>query len=191
MASFLPGDLAAYARVYHPFGDGDDSVVGVSSWAALAANAGRNLSDPAAAADFAYHGLSNAQARTGTLSPSSIRPLVEHLRPATTTPEQCYFALWDGFAGSVVPRGLVPKLELPNRAYHVFAGPLEGALSSFDAVSYSHRSANLWWAADHAWCVATEIDFAWTYVGGPRARIDAILADSRLDSVETSARARW
>jgi hypothetical protein len=191
VASILPGHFPAYARVYHPFGNGGDSAIGLSKWGVLAARAGWELSDPAAAEEFAYHGVSNAQARTGTLSPRIIDAIVEHLRPATTTPEQCYFAVWEGFAGSAVPPTLAPKLELPNRAYHVFVGPVEAALSSFDAVAFSHQSANLWWPADQAWCVATEIDFAWTYVGGPRPCIDAILADSRLDAVQTSARTRW
>jgi len=191
VASILPGHFPAYARVYHPFESGGDSAIEASSWHALAAHAGWDLNDPAAAEDFARHGVSNAQARTGTLSPSIIDALVEHLRPATTTPAQCYFAVWEGFAGSVVPPTLTPKLELPNRAYHVFIGPVEAALSSFDALAYSHRSASLWWPADQAWCVATEVDFAWTYVGGLRVYIDALLADPRLDAVETSARARW
>jgi hypothetical protein len=191
VASILPGHFPAYARIYHPFSIGGDPAMGMSNWAVLAANAGWDLSDPAAAAEFAYNGVSNAQARTGTLSPSILRVLVEHLRPATGTPEQCYFAVWDGFAGSVVPPALTPKLELPNRAYHVFVGPVEGALSSFDAFPYSHQSANLWWPADQTWCVGTEVDFAWTYVGGPRPYIDAMLADSRLDAVETSSHARW
>jgi hypothetical protein len=157
----------------------------------LAARAGRDLIDPATAADFAYHGLANAQAHPGTLPPSLIDTLVGHLRSATTTPERCYFAVWEGFGGSVVPPDLTPKLELPNRAYHVFLGPIDAASSSFDLVPFAHRSANLWWPADQAWCVATEIDFAWTYVGGPRDCVDSILADSHLDAVETSAGARW
>jgi hypothetical protein len=191
VASILPGHFPAYARVYHPFGDGREPTTASSNWALLAANAGVLLSDPAAAEEFAYNGVPNAQTRTGSLSPSVIRILVEHLGPATTTPEQCYFALWEGFAGCVLPPMLTPKLELPNRAYYVYAGPLNGALSSFDTWPYSHRSANLWWPADEAWCVATEVDFAWTYVGGSRSLIDAILADSRLDTVETSSSARW
>ena len=59
------------------------------------------------------------------------------------------------------------------------------------AIPFAHQSANLWWPADRAWCVATEIDFAWTYVGGTRAVVDALLADPRLDAVETTAAARW
>ena len=188
VASFLPGHFPAYARVYNPFGDVGDPI-GAVSWRSLAAQVGWDLTDRAAAADFAYHGVPTAQARSGTSTLGVVSPLVEHLRPATTTPERCYFALWDGY--SIIPPGLIPKLELPNRQYYVYVGPLEAALSSFDPFPTSYQSANLWWPADQAWCVGSEVDFAWTYVGGPRARIDAILSDARLDAVETSAHARW
>jgi hypothetical protein len=191
VASFLPGSFPAYARVYHPFDSNGDPVLAAWSWRELAARVGRDLSDPATAADFGYQGMRDAQARVGSASPAIISALVEHLRPVTTTPAQCYFALWEGFAGSVVPPLTSPQLELPHRVYNVFVGPIEGALSSFSTTSWSYRSPSLWWPADHAWCVATEVDFRWTYVGGPRTCIDTILADPRLDSVETSARARW
>jgi hypothetical protein len=189
--STIPGDLSAYVRVYHPFARGGDPAGRMEKWEVLASRAGRDLIDPAAASDFAYHGLPDAQARTGSLPQSVIETLVEHLGPATTTPQQCYFAVWEGFGGSAVPPALTPKLELPNRLYHAFVGPIEAAPSSFNKARFSHQSANLWWPDDHAWCVATEIDFAWTYVGGSRECVDSILADSRLDVVETSARARW
>lgn len=31
---------------------------------------------------------------------------------------------------------------------------------------WPHQSANLAWPSDHAWCIATEIDFNTTYIGG-------------------------
>ena len=37
--------------------------------------------------------------------------------------------------------------------------------------------------ADRAWCVASEIDLPWTYVGGPCGLIDAILADDRIEAL--------
>jgi hypothetical protein len=62
---------------------------------------------------------------------------------------------------------------------------MSGALVSFQQHSHPRgQSANLWWPADHAWCVASEIDFQWSYVGGPRSCIDAILKDSRIESAE-------
>jgi len=191
VSSFLPGHLPAYARVYHPFNSGDGSINETTTWRYVSALAGEELRDSATAADFALRNVSNTQARTGTLPLPFIEALIEHLRLATATPEVCYFAVWEGFGGSVVPPRLSPKLELPHRAYHMFSGPLAAARTSYDAVPWSHQSANLWWPADQAWCVATEIDFAWTYVGGPHTCIAAVLADPRLEAVETSAHAPW
>jgi hypothetical protein len=191
VGSFLPGDLPAYARVHHPFDFGGGSPGAATSWRDLAARAGRELGDAAAAGDFALHGVPDAQARLGSMPPELIGLLLEHLHPATSTPEACYFAVWEGFGASSVPPTLTPKLELPHRAYHVFAGPLAAAATSYSAIPWGHQSANLWWPADRAWCVATEIDFGWTYVGGPRACVDAVLADPRLEAMPTSATARW
>ena len=190
VSSFLPGDLPAYARVYHPF-DGDGSGNDPRTWRELEELTGEKLNDRGTAADFALTNATNMQARVGNLPLPLLNVLVEHLGPATTAPELCYFAVWEGFGDSVAPPGLEPKLVLPNRAYDVFAGPLEAARTSLSVISFGHRSANLWWPADQAWCVATEVDFAWTYVGGSRDCIAAVLADPRLEAVETSALADW
>jgi len=193
VASFLPGHFPAYARVYHPFYLHGGPPQAYSSWRDLPALAGQNIDDPLTASSVAMDGVRSAQALTGTPTLSIIEALVEHLRPATATPGECYFALWEGFGSTAVPEDLLPKLELPNRAYHVFAGPIAAAQTSYDAypLGYHDQFANLWWPADHTWCVATEVDSAWTHVGGSRACIDAVLADPRLESVETSAHAPW
>jgi hypothetical protein len=120
----------------------------------------------------------------GSMTPEMIDPILESLKPATTTPDRCFFALWEGYGGSVAPPHLEPKLDLPNRRYHVFTGPIEAARTPIRELG---QSANLWWPSDHAWCVASEIDLMWTYIGGSRHCIDTILADSRLESVETTA----
>jgi hypothetical protein len=191
VASIVPGHFPAYARVYHPFNNVGGSPFAASKWRELAGLFGHELHDPAAAADFALYGVPNAQAPVGTLPPALIEALIEHLGPATTTPETCYFAVWEGFGGSIVPPTLTPKLELPQRAYHVFAGPIAAARTNYSADGIYHQSANLWWPADQKWCVATEIDFAWTYLGAPRSCIDAVLADPRLEAEATEAVARW
>jgi hypothetical protein len=191
VASFLPGHFDAYVRIHHPFDDGSGSPATALSWRELAARVGRDLRDPAVFADFALHGVPNMQAPVGTLPLALIDVLLEHLRPATAAPEACYFAAWGGHGASVVPYDLEPRLDLPHRRYHVFAGPIEAARTSYSVILFSHQSANLWWPADRAWCVATEVDSAWTYVGGTRAVVDALLADPRLDAVETTAAARW
>ena len=188
--SFLPGHFEAYARIYHPFGWGAPPGTYAPSWREIAATVGVELRDREAAMTLAYRGAAGEQAQIGSVPEALIGPLVEHLGRATTTPEHCFFALWEG-GDSPVPISLEPTLELPHRRYHVFAGPVQGASTNLSASLIAHQSANLWWPADQAWCVANEIDFAWTYVGGTRRCIDALLADPRLEAVETTATARW
>lgn len=176
VGSFLPDHFEAYARIDHTDAD---------------------------------------QRAEGSLPRDLIAPLVEHLRIGTSTPDQCYFAVWEGFgvgqvtlrfeagtsrgekkkAWASIPgpeswKSRSPTLELPARSYHVFSGPIEGATSdlSGSGLDFRWQSANLWWPADHAWCVATEVDFEWTYVGGSRACIAAILADVNLGATERTAR---
>ena len=80
--------------------------------------------------------------------------------------------------------GVTARVRLPGRDYLLRRGPIEAA----SALSSGHRSApevspNLWWPDDRAWFVATEIDYMWTYVGGPQEVIDAVLADPRLEAL--------
>ena len=45
------------------------------------------------------------------------------------------------------------------------------------------QSANLWWPADRAWCVVTDIDLVSTYVGGTAACIADVRACPGLEVV--------
>jgi hypothetical protein len=191
VASFLPGHFEAYVRIYHPFQDGTEVGSVPRSWNELSASARIELTDPQIAADFAYHGLPNAQARVGERPQILVEPLIEDLRSATSTPDNCFFAVWEGFGDSVAGSFVEPMLELPGRNYHVFEGPIEASRTSFSNASFIYTAANLWWPADRAWFVSTEVDFAWTYVGGTRSLIDSFTADPRLDSVETFSKSRW
>ncbi|MTD15001.1 hypothetical protein GIS00_13740 [Nakamurella sp. YIM 132087] len=82
-----------------------------------------------------------------------------------------------------------PMLHLPHRDYHLFDGPLGvlheqrfwPTIREFDevmAVWTTPQSPNLLWPADRSWCVATEIDFDSTLVGGPAALINDLLYGS-------------
>jgi hypothetical protein len=42
---------------------------------------------------------------------------------------------------------------------------------------------NLWWPDDRSWCVASEIDFPYTYVGGSSKLIEEILAHPLLEAL--------
>jgi hypothetical protein len=47
----------------------------------------------------------------------------------------------------------------------------------------AEQSPSLWWPDDRAWCVASEIDFCSTYVGGSPALIERVLGDDRLEAI--------
>ena len=114
--------------------------------------------------------------------------LAEILRDWTTTPQRCWFCVWDGYgwdggvlclaasdgaAAAEPSSGRRPdpvpadvrggsRVELPNRDYLLYCGPVEAALATV-GLGGEHHVANLWWPQDRAWFVATEIDLAWTY----------------------------
>lgn len=77
-----------------------------------------------------------------------------------------------------------PRVRLPERAYFLLEGPLDavgemGWLLAGD--HFERRPPNLFWPADRAWCVATEVDLDSTYVGGSEALVRALLGDRRLE----------
>jgi hypothetical protein len=67
-------------------------------------------------------------------------------------------------------------VSLPNRDYLLFRGPLAKAEGWEDG-------PNIWWPDDHAWCVASEIDLPYTYVGGPQELIDAIIEHPAIEAL--------
>lgn len=104
----------------------------------------------------------------------------------TTTPNDSWFAVWEGWAGLAIKPGQAPVFHLPGRPYFLLHGPVSGAVQSLatDPV-LDHQSANLWWPSDRAWCVATEVDLDSTYIGASQAAIPRRAASSR-ESVPTS-----
>jgi hypothetical protein len=146
--------------------------------------------------------------RLGVLSLRQAGALVELLSQHTATPNACWLCLWEGY-GYLHPGGarwLVsaprsmrwrrlrlwwlrlslrrrrrypragPRVQLPGRAYLLFKGSVVQARGWEDG-------PNLWWPEDRAWCVASEIDFPYTYVGGSKALIDDILRHPDLEAL--------
>ena len=75
-----------------------------------------------------------------------------------------------------------PRLKLPGREYLMLSGPLSAATQLGDAAGFWPQSPNLIWPPDRTWCVASEIDFDSTLVGGTPELIQAILDAPGLDS---------
>jgi hypothetical protein len=67
-------------------------------------------------------------------------------------------------------------VRLPHRDYLLFREPLAKAEGWEDG-------PNLWWPDDRAWCVASEIDLPYTYVGGPKELVDAILRSPAIEAL--------
>jgi hypothetical protein len=135
----------------------------------------------------------------GDLAPEVLGPLCALLGDHTGAVGHCYFGLWEGWgwvdgvgvsavwdspsdvAADAIGVSEVqvepgfspdelsrPRMELPYRNYVLLEGPLSAALQI-------GQSPNLFWPADRAWCVASEIDFDSTLLGGTVELIEAIL----------------
>jgi hypothetical protein len=109
----------------------------------------------------------------GTLARVVSKGLLPILTEETTTPQLCWFCLWDGF-GDINQRHYegVPRMETPGSTY-LLLGPL-------DAIPLFGQTPNIIWPDDRAWCLTTEIDLDSTYVGGSKECIDRILLDPAL-----------
>ena len=147
---------------------------------------------------------------------TALLPLLGVLERHTSTPQGCFFGLWDGYGdihgGSAVfklsfgrqrwwdrwvqptqqpvppafPAEVMqgPRVSIPARDYLLFRGSLHDA-GNWGARRPAWRarinSPNLMWPADHTWFVATEIDNAWTGVGGSAALAAELLEHPDLD----------
>jgi len=120
-------------------------------------------------ADPAFDGQHESDAVSPALGDDEqLRQVLDVLAEHTSTPEDCYFCVWDGFGDLGGP-----KVVVPHRAYHLFAGQLRSAGTSLAFV----------WPADHAWCVAHDVDPHWAGIGASEAAVDQLIADARLDVV--------
>lgn len=192
VAALVPDVFAACARVFHPAirYDGDDDVE--VSWAEVAAHNGTRT-----------HPLMQWHTITGSwdAQPSEDQapvwddgpaeghlPVVLAARLAgvlarhTTTPQDCLFGRWDGFGFDLPDPEDPPRLLL--RGGHdvvLVRGGVEDAVRNL-APEPHEQSANLWWPADRAWCVATDLDLMTTYVGGTTACVDELLTTPGIEA---------
>lgn len=147
----------------------------------------------------------------GNLALAQLEALCESLTAHTGTAQDCLFALWEGWAqltggparawltadGGVPAQPLLdeeesaaPRLELPGRGHVLLQGPLSSvsALAQYDGPhSWLTQSPSLFWPADRAWCVATDIDLDSTLVGGSEEAVDAVLSTPALEAFRVRA----
>jgi hypothetical protein len=208
VTSFVPSGFESYARILHPAETPEHGHKlvrwkEVASWSGLPLHPDAQFHSialprvpPASPASWAGQGPGQ-----GSLYAPDLGVLAELLRPRTSTPERCWFGLWDGFGWENV-HPLVPshkrsealpdpvpewvrngpRVQLPYRDYFLYAGPVEAAMASLSLADMG-QTPNLWWPDDRSWFVASGIDLAWTYVGGAAATIDSLVSDDRIEAI--------
>jgi hypothetical protein len=193
VGSVVRACFESYARVFHPAARGAHDRPEKVRWSEVAEAYGRVM-HPAAEwgsltgtwmqEDPARHPVWSEAPCTGELDAGVAASLAEVLAAHTTTPQRCWFAVWEGY-GIAMQIPDAARFELPNRPMLLLQGPVEAAASPLDPPW--NRSANLWWPDDHTWCVGSEIDLMTTYVGASAACVEAILECDDLEALGVSA----
>jgi hypothetical protein len=189
----IPSGFDAYARILHP---ATTQTGAPARWGSVASAAGaveHRL--------MQFHALVDATSPTehiktaawkgsspnpGDLEPQSLAALLDVLSRHTKPAAHCWLCLWDGY-GWFLGDGTAadaPRVELPQRRYLLFEGPLDAAAELGDWPLpdwFLPQSPNICWPDDASWCVATEVDLPYTYVGGARDLVDELLIDVRLE----------
>lgn len=184
VASCVPPVFEAYARVFHPAYRTDLAV----AWKAVA-QANNRISHPAmewGSLVGSWHlksqpGLWDRPPDIGELPVPTTDALRRILRQFLQGAGVAY-ALWNGYAGMAIANASL--INLPNRPMYVIDGSIDDATEPFGIPG---RTANLWWAGERQWCVATDIDLMTTYVGGSAPCIQSILRSAALEALPVSS----
>jgi hypothetical protein len=188
--SVVPEGFEAYARIFHPAGNGDPEVP--VRWRDVAAANGRTahraMQWPSITGSFRFYngagqpGVWDRQPEEGALPQALVPVLIPVLSRHTATPGLCWFAVWDGWGALEPGVAEAAAFEIPHRRLFLLTGPITALGRSLETPPW-WRSPSLWWPDDRAWCVATEIDFETTYVGGTRACIAELTGHPDLEAV--------
>jgi hypothetical protein len=206
VGSFVPQGFEAYARVLHPLWRVEQGQRSKVRWADLAREAGTTIR-PTVQLEELRPGPETEPPLVGTLEQDELDALVGLVAPHTSSPQSCWFGLWEGYGWMqggpavaelaprpahkgfrrrrrspvepVAPPG--PRVQIPGRSLALYRGPIEAAAAFCQPPAF--QSPNLWWPEDRAWCVASEIDLPSTYLGGSRALVQEVLHDGRLEAI--------
>jgi hypothetical protein len=193
VVSLVPDGFAAYVRVFHPAYRGAGAESRPVSWAEIAAANGTHvhagmqlgaLTNNAYSYNHPQPGVFDRPPEVGSLPPELATPLAGVLARHTTTPERCWFAVWNGFGPDTRAEvRAAPTFQVPAREYHLLQGTTD-AITESVMDGLREQSPNIWWPDDRLWCVATEIDLNTTYIGCADACHDDILALPGIEALE-------
>jgi hypothetical protein len=191
--SLVPAGFQAYARVFHPAGRRDPDRWTAVPWRAVAEANGRvahramqwcslvGSCSLAAGGKRPQPGVWDDEPDIGCLPRELVLALADLLAGWTSTPDRCWFAVWEGFGALAPPVRAAPSFLVPQRRMLLLGGPIGAVGGSLETEPW-WQTPNLWWPDDRAWCVATAIDLQSTYVGGNDACIRALLDRAELEA---------
>ena len=204
VGSLVPVGYEGYARMLHPARDASEQPV---RWSEVVDWSGRVYH-----AVMSFEGISSSvdgrgvgprpwddDPKHGSMDEDQAIELSRFLARYTATPDECYFGVWDGYGqysggttmltsdGSSRRLGMPSDISRARRMrgvdhdYLLYRGRLAHITEFF--TNFRSQPPNIWWPADHAWFVATDIDLDSTYVGASRECISALLAHPELEAV--------
>ena len=128
----------------------------------------------------------------GWLDPLVLAALVPLLRTGTTTPDDVLAGFWEGGSGQKLVSACT--LTSGDGLDYVLATTTLNELTELDwgfSLKLRWRAGAMWnssmqllWPEDHAWVLASQIDFDSTVVAGSRPLVDGILTDGRFEAFE-------
>jgi hypothetical protein len=194
ISSLVPADYRAHGRILHRAWSSSRNV----RWGEIASRTGQTM-----LAETRYNELVGwhpdshhqsppspwGQPNPGSLLRDECAAVGEVLAGYTTTPDECWFCLWDGYGtGWPVLNRLgerAPRVGLEHRNCFLFRGPVSAG-TAFRSKAW-FQSPTLWWPTDRAWCVASELDIFSTYVAGTPASLRALMGHPSLEVLECTA----
>jgi hypothetical protein len=192
VSTLVPARYFAHARVLHRPRKGADDI----RWTDIAAARGRHLRGETQFAELIdWHGDAAHpsppepwyEPDRGSLRPSECAAVAAVLARHTTTPEHCWFCVWEGYGWPVLNRlgEGAPRVALEHRDCLLFHGPVSAA-TAFRSEPW-FQSATLWWPEDRAWCVASELDIYSTYVAGTPSAVHELVEHPELEVLSCTA----
>jgi hypothetical protein len=182
IGAYLPLKDAAFVRVMNPV---RSEIAPTATWASIA---GEGVVVDATTGWYDVAGdRSDGRPDEGSLDPETARSLARILRAHTTTPAECFFLVWEGYARS--RNDILPavKIELtPGRSMLVLSGDLDDGNESVAEMPLS-RTPQWWVPADGAWLVGNDLYGMSVYVAGTEDAIAEILADETIEAYRATS----
>ena len=191
---YIPDGFDAYARLLHPADRLNDSGEHISvRWAEIAGWNGRTVHpwmNFRRIANIAQWNPSGHEEwgnppNEGSLPSAECQVLAGLVQEFTESPNLHYFCFWDGYGQEDFFPALRrrPKVRIDIgfdiRNYFLFRGCLDYGMVE---KAFQHKSPSIWWPADHAWCIVTDVDAMETWIGGSAACIERVLNHPQLEA---------